>query len=296
MTEMGSAGEALIRKEFHTGCQPVGACPSARLVQKMDFGQRSQGRCVRDARSKFSIANISARNPRKAHEISHAFADTLHDGTLRIGNERDHPKKLMSAVLEPPHHGRGQSDAPTQSTPSSSEPAVHLATSTGLRPIQRLTSDSRIDKIVPDSDAVTILLYSSVFARTFIRSDYNFCAAKISVARGGKVRALETALRDTADWMRKATAWVERHNARSLTFPYEQIELKVTRPLAGLLVRCLTQYDRLFTASMEAQLAEMITQQDRVNILSNAEGRILHVKTLCIPDNDRYDADGTVRD
>ncbi|MDF0506366.1 DUF1845 domain-containing protein [Burkholderia cenocepacia] len=202
----------------------------------------------------------------------------------------------MSAVLEPPHEGRGQPDTPTQNEKPTADPAVRLAMSTGLKPIQRLTSDSRIDKIVPDSDAVTILHYSSVFARTFIRSDYNFCAAKISVARGGKVRALEIALRDTADWMRKATAWVERHNARSLTFPYEQIELKVTRPLAGLLVRCLTQYDRLFTASMEAQLAEKITPQDRANILKNAEGRILHARTVCIPDNDRYDGDGTVRD
>ncbi|KVN06865.1 AcaB family transcriptional regulator [Burkholderia diffusa] len=202
----------------------------------------------------------------------------------------------MSAVLEPPHEGRGQSDTPTQNTFPTDEPPVRLATSTGLKPIQRLTSDSRIDKIVPDSDAVTILHYSSVFARTFIRSDYNFCAAKIAVARGGKVLAVQTALRETADWMRKATQWVERHNARALTFPYEQIELKVTRPLAGLLVRCLTQYDRLFVASMEAQLAEKITPQDRANILKNAEGRILHVRTVCIPDNDRYDADGTARD
>ncbi|VWC42108.1 hypothetical protein BLA23254_07052 [Burkholderia lata] len=203
----------------------------------------------------------------------------------------------MSAVLEPPHEGRGHPDTPAQNTPSTAEkPAVNLATSTGLKPIQRLTSDSRIDKIVPDSDAVTILNYSSLFARTFVRSDYNFCAAKITVARGGKVRALEIALRDAADWMRKATAWVEKHNARSLAFPSEQIELKVTRPLAGLLVRCLTQYDRLFTATMEAQLADKITAQERANILKNAEGRILYVRTACIPDNDRYDADGTVRD
>ncbi|PCE30324.1 AcaB family transcriptional regulator [Burkholderia ubonensis] len=203
----------------------------------------------------------------------------------------------MSAVLEPPHEGRGQPDTPTQTTsPASDEPALRLATSTGLKPIQRLTSDSRIDKIIPDSNAVTILHYSSVFARQFIRSDYNFCAAKIAVARAGKVRALEVTLRETADWMRKATAWVEKHNARALTFPNEQIELKVTRPLAGLLVRCLTQYDRLFTATMEAQLAEKITPQDRANILKNAEGRILQVRTACIPDNDRYDADGTVRD
>jgi hypothetical protein len=202
----------------------------------------------------------------------------------------------MSAVLEPPHEGRGQPDTPTQNTPPTDESPVRLATSTGLKPIQRLTSDSRHRQDRAGfrrghDPALQLCLRTHVHP-----GDYNFCAAKIAVARGGKVLAVQTALRETADWMRKATAWVERNNARALTFPYEQIELKVTRPLAGLLVRCLTQYDRLFVASMEAQLAEKITPQDRANILKNAEGRILHVRTVCIPDNDRFDADGTARD
>lgn len=61
----------------------------------------------------------------------------------------------MSAVLEPPHEGRGQPDTPTQNTPPTDASPVRLATSTGLKPIQRLTSDSRIDRIVPDSDAIS---------------------------------------------------------------------------------------------------------------------------------------------
>nr|WP_057929847.1 hypothetical protein [Burkholderia ambifaria] len=205
----------------------------------------------------------------------------------------------MSAVLEPPHDP--QRDVPLLD-PIAVDPNTRPSneslppSSTGLKPIQRLTSDSRIDRIIPDSDAVTVLRYSSQFARNFIRGDYNFCASKITVARGGKTHALESALRDTSDWLRKALVWVEKHQARTIAFPAEHIELKVTRPLAGLLVRCLTQYDKLFVATMEAVLAEKITAQDRATILANAEGRIKHISLVCMPDNDRYQVDGTLRD
>ena len=165
-----------------------------------------------------------------------------------------------------------------------------------LKPIARLTSDSRIDRIVPESDAVTLLEYRSRFARDFIRSDYNFCAAKVAVARGGKLRALDIALRDTGEWLRKAIAWVDKHNAREIALPYEVIELKVTRPLAGALVRCLTQYDRLFVKTLEAMLAAKIEAVDRQNILANAEKRFRHIVQVCIPDNDQYDFDGERRE
>lgn len=36
--KMGSAGEALINRSFHTSSQLVGACSEARLIQKMDSG------------------------------------------------------------------------------------------------------------------------------------------------------------------------------------------------------------------------------------------------------------------
>ncbi|TDN59013.1 DUF1845 domain-containing protein [Paraburkholderia sp. BL10I2N1] len=210
----------------------------------------------------------------------------------------------MAAVLElPPDPDR---DAP----PGDPRPALTIAATdtsatgtppqsaggSGLKPIARLTSDSRIERIIPDSDAVTVLRYSSQFARDFIRSDYNFCASKIAVARGGKMRAIETGLRDASEWLRKATAWVEKHNARSIALPHEVIELKVTRPLAGLLVRCLTQYDRLFVGTLEAVLAEKLKGEERETILLNAAKRIRQIGQICIPDNDAYDFDGTRRD
>ncbi len=166
---------------------------------------------------------------------------------------------------------------------------------TGLKPIERLTSDSRIAKIVPQSDARTILKYSSRFARDFVRSDYNFCASKVTVARNGKLKALDVAFREAGDWFSKAIAWVEKHNARNFPLAHEDIELVVTHPLAGRLVRCLTQYDRLFIRSMEAVLSQKIQSADRENILANAEKRIKHIVQVCIPDNDQYKADGTRR-
>src|SRR5262249_9817690 len=101
----------------------------------------------------------------------------------------------MSAVLELP------SDPERESPPGESRPALTIAasapkadvdspppiaaasygTATGLKPIERMISDTRLERIIPNSDASTLLEYSSQFARTFIRSDYNFCAAKVTV-------------------------------------------------------------------------------------------------------------------
>jgi hypothetical protein len=199
----------------------------------------------------------------------------------------------MSAVLElPPDPERPKpGDAPRPSLTDVSKPAA-----SGLKPIERLTSDTRVARIVPESDAVTVLKYSSQFARDFIRSDYNFCAAKIAVARGGKVKALETALRDAAEWLRKTSEWIARHDVRAIELPHESIELVITRPLAGLLVRCLTQFDRVFVGTLEALLAEKINSTDRANILTNAEKRIKHIVQVCMPDNDQYDFDGERRE
>ncbi|MFC0402971.1 AcaB family transcriptional regulator [Paraburkholderia rhizosphaerae] len=215
----------------------------------------------------------------------------------------------MSAVLELP------SDPERESPPGESRPALTLAasapeasdtpppaaaspypTATGLKPIDRMISDTRLERIIPNSDASTLLEYSSQFARTFIRSDYNFCAAKVTVARSGKVRALDRAFRETDEWLTKAIAWIEKHNARPLVLPHEVIELKITHPLAGRLVRCLTQYDRLFVRTIEALLSQKIQPEDRENILANAEKRIRHIVFVCLPDNDQYDADGSRRD
>jgi hypothetical protein len=167
---------------------------------------------------------------------------------------------------------------------------------TGLKPIERLTSDSRIARIIPQSDSRTILKYSSRFIRDFVRSDYNFCAAKVTVARNGKLLALDAAFRATDEWVTKAIAWIEKRNARTFPRPQEEIELLVTHPLAGRLVRCLSQYDRLSGRSMEAVFAQKLQPEERETLVANAEKRIRHIALVCVPDNDQYDFDGSRRE
>ncbi|OLL27627.1 DUF1845 domain-containing protein [Burkholderia sp. SRS-W-2-2016] len=206
----------------------------------------------------------------------------------------------MAAVLElspePDRQPEGDAARPALSVATPASAASPSASGSGLKPIERLTSDSRIDRINPETDSQTVLRYSSQFARNYIRSDYNFCASKIAVARGGKVRALEKALRDTSNWLGKTDEWLARHEARRLEMPHELIELTITRPLAGLLVRCLTQYDRIFVRSTERMIERKITDQDRANILTNAERRLKHIVQVCMPDNDQYDFDGERRE
>ncbi|WP_353557647.1 DUF1845 domain-containing protein [Paraburkholderia terrae] len=199
----------------------------------------------------------------------------------------------MAAVLEqtPEPDPRPAPRVAPQPDPSTAATPV-----SGLKPIDRLTSDSRLARINPESDAKTVLRYSSQFARNYIRSDYNFCAAKIAVARGGKVRALEAALRETSEWLRKTEKWLLRHQVRPIELPHDLIELTITRPLAGLLVRCLTQYDRVYARATERVLTGKITGDDRAGILNNAERRLKQIVQICMPDNDQYDFDGARRE
>ena len=206
----------------------------------------------------------------------------------------------MAAVLEqtpePDPRPDIPLDHPATGVPPPVQSAVSVAGSSGLKPIERLTSDTRIARINPESDAKTVLRYSSLFARNYIRSDYNFCAAKIAVARGGKVRALETALRETSEWLRKTEQWLLRHTVRPIELPHDLIELTITRPLAGLLVRCLTQYDRVYARATERVVRGKITGDDRARILNNAERRLKQIVQICMPDNDQYDLDGERRE
>src|SRR5260370_4005297 len=135
----------------------------------------------------------------------------------------------------------------------------------------------RASRIIPTTDSRTVLQYSSRFARDFIRSDYHFCAAKVAVARKGKVLALDRAFREADEWFTKASTWIEAHNARSFPLAHEEIELIVTHPLAGRLVRSLTRYDRIFTRSMETVLAQKISPDARANLLANAESRFRRI-------------------
>lgn len=210
---------------------------------------------------------------------------------------RQHPNNLMAAVLETePQPEESPGDAAQGGAPAAPAPLTAVPSGTGLKPIERLTSDTRYAKIIPDSDQLTELRYCSLFTRNFVRSDYNFCASKISVARGGKQIALEVALRETSGWFTKAIAWVEQHGARHLPWPYETALLEVKRPLTGQLVRCLSQYERLFKRAAEARKENHFGADRCAAMLANAEKKLKHIAQVCIPDNDQYDFDGTRRE
>ena len=164
----------------------------------------------------------------------------------------------------------------------------------GLRPIKRLTSDDRLARIHPETLAKTELHYYSAFAREFVRSDYNFCAAKMTLARGGKLMALEAEFRNAEAFFRKALAWASRLHGRSIHLDPEAVTLEIKHPMSGRLVRLLTIYDQLFLKTMEALVARTVMAHDRKAALDSAEARIKQIPFRCIPDNDRYAPDGVL--
>jgi hypothetical protein len=166
--------------------------------------------------------------------------------------------------------------------------------STGLKPIQRLTSDDRLARIHPETLAKTELRYYSAFAREFVRSDYNFCAAKMTIARGGKLTALESEFRNTEAFFRKALVWAARLHGRSVHLDPESVTLEIKHPMSGRLVRLLTIYDQLFLKTLEALAARTVLPHDRKAALESAAARIKQIPFLCIPDNDRYAPEGVL--
>ena len=164
----------------------------------------------------------------------------------------------------------------------------------GLRPIARLTSDDRLARINPETLAKTELHYYSAFAREFVRSDYNFCAAKMTLARGGKLLALEAEFRNAEAFFKKAIGWASRLHGRSTGHAPETVTLEIKHPLSGRLVRLLTIYDQLFIKTMEALIARTVMPLDRKTALGSAEARIKQIPFLCIPDNDRYAPEGVL--
>ncbi|WP_454829702.1 DUF1845 domain-containing protein [Paraburkholderia xenovorans] len=164
----------------------------------------------------------------------------------------------------------------------------------GLRPIKRLTSDDRLARINPETLAKTELLYYSDFARTFVRSDYNFCAAKMTVARGGKLLALEAEFHTAEAFFRKALAWANKLHGRSTGLEPERVTLEIKHPMSGRLVRLLTIYDQLFSKTMEALVGRSVMAHDRKSALDAAAARIKQIPILCMPDNDRYTPEGVL--
>lgn len=163
----------------------------------------------------------------------------------------------------------------------------------GLRPILRLGSDGRLAKIVPETDSHAVVIYCSTFVRDFVARDFNFCAAKFTVARAGKLRALDTVFREAEDGFAKALGWLERRPSLEIPLVTDQHDIEIKHPLAGRLVRLLNQHDRIFTLSLFAMAADGISAADRSNAIEHASRRISLIHAICMPDNDQFAEDGS---
>jgi hypothetical protein len=165
----------------------------------------------------------------------------------------------------------------------------------GLKAISRLQGDSRIAKIVPTSDNEITHQYHSRYARDFVMRHYNFCAAKLAVARNGKTLAIDLAFKDAEDWYIKANKWSADLDVSPYPLFAESITLPVPHPSAGRLVRLLGEYDRFFVNLAGAALAGSISGQGHETALNNAQARINSIHYLCRFDADHFDIDGTLR-
>lgn len=180
-----------------------------------------------------------------------------------------------------------QPDPAQMDTPGQAKP------DTGLKPLTRLISEDRIGRIIPETSTKVEVSFSSVFTRRFLHDDYNFCAAKTSVARDGKVRALDEAFREVEDWFVRVNEWLLWKNQLEFAIGYESVVLEVPNALAGRLLRLLNQYDKLSAATLFAQIGRSISGTERDTQLDIASRRINAIHALCIPDNDRFADDGS---
>jgi hypothetical protein len=181
-------------------------------------------------------------------------------------------------------------EEPTRATRSSNESAAE----SGLRPLSRLTSDSRLARIHAETLAQTELPYYSKFAREFLRSDFNFAAAKMTVARGGKLIAIEAEFRAAEAFFKKALEWANKLPGRRTPTQPELVTLEIKHAMSGRLVRVLSMYDQLFLKTMEALMFRSVTPQTRQAALDAAEIRVKQIPFLCIPDNNRFAPEGVL--
>jgi hypothetical protein len=195
------------------------------------------------------------------------------------------PKTIMAVInMEMPD------EEPTRATRSSNESAAE----SGLRPLSRLTSDSRLARIHAETLAQTELPYYSKFAREFLRSDFNFAAAKMTVARGGKLIAIEAEFRAAEAFFKKALEWANKLPGRRTPTQPELVTLEIKHAMSGRLVRVLSMYDQLFLKTMEALMFRSVTPQTRQAALDAAEIRVKQIPFLCIPDNNRFAPEGVL--
>ncbi|SAK98482.1 hypothetical protein AWB76_07538 [Caballeronia temeraria] len=181
-------------------------------------------------------------------------------------------------------------EEPTRATPQSNESAAE----SGLRPLSRLTSDSRLARIHAETLAQTELPYYSKFAREFLRSDFNFAAAKMTVARGGKLIAIEAEFRAAEAFFKKALDWANKLPGRRTPTQPEWVTLEIKHAMSGRLVRVLSMYDQLFLKTMEALMFRSLTPRTRQAALEAAEIRVRQIPFLCIPDNNRFAPEGVL--
>jgi hypothetical protein len=172
--------------------------------------------------------------------------------------------------------------------PDHKEPSL-----SGMKPIERLSGDSRLEKIIPNTNASFTLGYRSLFLRKFIRGSWNFCSAKFTVARRGKVKALDAAFRDTEEWFKAGLEWASKLPQSRIYLVEDLYTLEVTHPYCGRLIRLMTQYDELFAATLFAVLCNALTEKSRAKTLSEAERRVQEIRALCEPDTSKFNGDGT---
>ncbi|WP_168788877.1 DUF1845 domain-containing protein [Paraburkholderia aromaticivorans] len=177
---------------------------------------------------------------------------------------------------------------------SDHDPLTPNESASGLKPIARLTNDDRIGRIVPTADYSTDIEYYSLFARTFIRAHYNFCASKMTVARGGKSLALDFMFRESEEWMGKAIDWANRFEFQKIPMQCETVSVSITIPLAGRLVSLINDYDQLYIATSGATFRGSITNTERDRTLLNASSKVMAIHTICVPDSECYDVGGSL--
>ncbi len=197
----------------------------------------------------------------------------------------------MAESSDPQHRGR-DTDALSSASNSSSFPSQFQAPRDGPKPIERLLSEDRASRIIPDTDSGTVIAYCSDFVRDFLRSDYLFCTSKMSVAASGKILALDTRFRNANAWMDERLAWSRKLTKWSMSVRYDKREVVVTHSLGGRLIRLLNQHDQLFTNVLGAYMAHSIDDAEKDDALIKAARHIRAIHRLCIPDNDRFTRDG----
>ena len=78
----------------------------------------------------------------------------------------------------------------------------------------------------------------------------------MTVARGGKLIAIESEFRTAEAFHEEALAWASKFPGRRAPTPPEMVTLEIKHAMSGRLVRLLSMYDQLFLKTMEALMLE----------------------------------------